>query len=144
MARITLVACVKQKEATATKAKDLYKSQLFKGCRTWAQNPQNSDSWFILSARHGLVRPDDVLHPYNVTLSNATLNMRKAWAEKTAEQLLPYLQPWDDVTFLAGIKYREPLLQMLQELLPQVRFIIPMEGKGIGRQLQWLRDQNRK
>jgi hypothetical protein len=49
------------------------------------------------------------------------------------------LQPGDHVVFLAGIKYRENLIDPIREMGCSVE--IPMEGLGIGKQLSWLKQQ---
>jgi hypothetical protein len=67
MTRIGLVGCVKTKRSFASPGKDLYASPLFRGRRRYVE--ASCDRWFVLSALHGLVAPDEVLEPYDVTLS---------------------------------------------------------------------------
>jgi hypothetical protein len=43
---------------------------------------RTSDRWFILSAKLGLVDPDTVLEPYDVTLDSVTPAERRAWSER--------------------------------------------------------------
>jgi hypothetical protein len=52
--RVALVSCVKQKRDTAAPARDLYLSPLFRGFRRYAES--RADSWYILSAEHGVLR----------------------------------------------------------------------------------------
>jgi hypothetical protein len=60
--RIGLVGCVKDKAQVALPARDLYRSTLFAGRRRFVG--RTCDDWWILSAEHGLVHPDDVLEPH--------------------------------------------------------------------------------
>lgn len=58
---ITLVGCVKSKLKTPAKARDLYTSSYFAKMRDYAERV--AGRWFILSAKHGLVSPDQRLTP---------------------------------------------------------------------------------
>ena len=99
--RVTLVSCVKTKRELAAAAKDLYISPLFKGMRRYAE--QNADAWFILSAEHGVLRPDQVIAPYQRTLQTMPKRDRVAWAERVRRQLLELLPAGAVVVVLAGI-----------------------------------------
>jgi hypothetical protein len=118
-------------------AKDLYTSPLFKKMRQYAE--KNAEKWFILSSKYHLVRPEDVIEPYDVTFSNTPASEVKTWARETLEMLKRELYPTDIVTVLAGEQYRRYLLKGIQEMCCEV--LVPMEGLSIGRQLQWL-DRN--
>ena len=63
-----MVGCVKQKALTARPARDLYVSALFEGRRVFVE--RSCSEWWILSALHGLIHPDQVLEPYDVTLKD--------------------------------------------------------------------------
>lgn len=80
MARLTvgLVSCSKAKLPHAAEARDLYVSPLFRLARSVCE--KRFDEWAILSAKFGLVLPDQVIEPYDVTLSKLPAERRKAWA----------------------------------------------------------------
>ena len=60
--------------AGSTKAKDVYIGPFAKKCQHYAETFY-SDSWCILSAKHGFLFPDDkVLGPYNVTFNKKATN----------------------------------------------------------------------
>ena len=61
-----LVACCGPKLDHAAPARDLYTSDLFTKSRAYAE--RNGCGWAILSAKHGIVLPDEVIAPYDVTL----------------------------------------------------------------------------
>lgn len=83
--RIYLVSCVSRKTPYPAPAQDLYTSTWFQKARAYVLR---SDSpWFILSAEHGLVHPDDVLIPYEMTLNNMSAAERRAWAEMVQNQM---------------------------------------------------------
>lgn len=134
MRHIGLVACVKKKHARACRAKDLYKSTLFTKARHHVE--LCCDEWFILSAKHGLLHPEQVVTPYEETLNNKGTLERKQWTEEVWTALRNHLKPNDRVTILAGNKYREYLVELLENYGCTVN--VPMAGLTIGRQLQWL------
>ena len=75
---IVLVSCSKTKQPFTCQAKSLYCSPLFKAQRAFAEAV--SGKWFILSAKHGLIKPDDIIKPYDQTLAKMTLYDQKIWA----------------------------------------------------------------
>jgi len=82
---ILLIGCVKKKLAVPAAAKDLYTSPLFRKGRAYAE--RINVPWFILSAEHGLVRPDDELAPYNLRLSKTPREYRRAWGVRVVADL---------------------------------------------------------
>ncbi len=137
MSHVGLISCVGKKRPSATQAKDLYDSALFAKSREFVE--QRCDSWFILSAKYGLVEPAAVLEPYEETLNTKSRADRDEWAEKVWVSLRQRLKPHDCVTILAGERYRERLLPLIETHGCHVD--VPMQGLGIGRQLQWLSRQ---
>ena len=132
--RIYLVSCVSQKTTYCAPARDLYVSPWFqKAC---AYVLKSGSPWFILSAEHGLVHPDHVLAPYEKTLNNMRVAERRAWAEKVQSQMEQALPDADEVIILAGTRYREHLEDWLNRRFAHVQ--VPMRGLQIGKQLQWL------
>jgi len=90
----------------------------------------------ILSAQHGLVDPEEVLEPYDLTLRDLDAAERARWGSRVAHQLRDLCgDPIPPVVFLAGLPYRAALTPHLP------RYRVPMYGLGIGEQLAWL-DRN--
>lgn len=126
-ATVVLIACCGQKAETACAARDLYRSPLFRKSVAYAE--RRGLSWAILSAEHGLVLADDVVAPYDVTLTAMSAAERKAWAVKTNAQIKAAFTGARFVT-IAGKHYRGALAG-----LPNT---VPFEGMGIGEQLHAL------
>lgn len=74
---IGLVACAKTKAATAQPARQLYRSELFRRAAAYAE--ATYDHWFILSAQHYLVHPDEILEPYDKALQRMSAADRRHW-----------------------------------------------------------------
>ena len=129
-----LVSCVGQKRPVPAPAKELYTSPWFRKARSYVEAA--GQPWFILSAKHGLVHPEDIIAPYEQTLNTMRVSDRRRWAQAVSSELGPYLKDVESVVFLAGQRYRQFLeLGLLQRGLA---VSVPMEGLKIGEQLSWL------
>jgi hypothetical protein len=122
-----LVSCVGKKAPGSCRAKDLYQSEWFRKARRWAE--QNGSRWYILSALHGLLYPENSIPPYEKTLNEMPVEERKQWGKLVSNQLRNI--PPGRIVILAGEKYRE--------YLKTDRHIVdvPLKGLGIGQQLAW-------
>ena len=134
--RIGLVGCVKGKRGSAAKAQDLYESTLFRGRRSYVE--QSCDEWWILSAKHGVIHPLDVIAPYDVSLKEMGRSERRRWAQRVLQELQATSRPasGDIVEIHAGSEYRD---FGLVEGLHQIGCLIsiPTEGLPIGSQLRF-------
>lgn len=135
MATVVLLSCVKSKQPTKSRAEDLYTSTLFRKSLAYARSLK-PDCVFILSAKHGVLRLDDEIEPYEQTLNTMGVSSRKAWAEEVLGSLRSMVDLSNDrFVILAGNRYREFLLPHLQHSE------LPMEGLAFGKQLQWLKER---
>jgi hypothetical protein len=105
---VYLVSCVSEKHAVPTPAKDLYTSTWFKKARSFVE--RTGCTWFILSAEHGLVSPEQVVSPYEKTLNRMPIDERRRWAQRVFAQLEEAAPRMERAIFLAGQRYREFLV----------------------------------
>ena len=132
---IVLVTCVKSKLDRPAAAKDLYTSPLFRKERAYAE--QAGVPWFILSAEHGLVAPDDWLAPYERYLPDTPPAFRSAWAAWVAARLELLVGPVAGkvIEIHASAKYLDVVRPHLESLGAKV--IAPLEGLPMGARLAW-------
>ncbi len=129
-----LVSCVARKRGMACEARDLYLSPWFIKARAFVE--RRGGPWLILSAEHGLLTPDQVVSPYDRTLTRTDVNARRSWAHLALSQFdAMNVQP-QVIVILAGARYREFLVPAFTQRGLAVR--VPMAGLPIGRQLAWL------
>ena len=132
--RIGLVGCVKDKAATARPARDLYLSSLFRGRRRYVEH--SCDEWWILSALHGLVDPDEMLEPYDVALKDASRSAKREWSVAVLRAIDQRIHPsgGDIFEMHAGADYR---LFGLEDGLRDRDYSLenPTQGLSLGRQL---------
>ena len=105
--RIGLVGCVKSKGPTRARARDLYVSPLFRGRRCYVE--RTCSRWYVLSARHGLVDPIELLDPYDESLTNASSSRRRDWGDAVLNALDDVVVDHREVTYEihAGAAYRD-------------------------------------
>ena len=131
---VYLLSCVRQKRPVSAPARHLYTSTWFGKARSYADS--TGHPWLVLSAKHGLVHPDEVISPYDLTLNTMLVVDRRTWARRVLTELDPYMDGVESVVFLAGQRYREFLEAPLRSRGLSVS--VPMEGLRVGEQLGWL------
>jgi hypothetical protein len=147
---ILLVGCASSKAPTTVAAKDLYVSDLFTMRRKYAETM--GLDWYIISAKHGLLRPDDVISPYDETLIDASEIERSMWGLRVSHQILDAIKSKNKTGFdvkavsieiQAGKKYAEPLKNFLA--MCGIRAIsTPLDGLGIGQQKSYAKELCRR
>jgi hypothetical protein len=128
------VSCVGQKRSSSAAAKDLYVSDWFTKARGYVES--TGAPWFILSAKYGLVEPETVIEPYELTLNTLPVKERRRWARRVQQQIEDGGSLPSKVVILGGARYREFLEPYLRSAGVEVE--VPMEGLRIGEQLSWL------
>ncbi|WP_047246948.1 DUF6884 domain-containing protein [Maribacter thermophilus] len=119
MRKIILISCSSKKGKVATQAENLYISPLFRKSLEYAKllNPEHI---FILSAKHHLVKLDDIIEPYNTTLSNVSKKDpsleilsskdKQEWGKIVLKQLSKYTDfKKHEILILGGKEYFLPL-----------------------------------
>ena len=130
---IAFISCVKTKKKGPCKAKDLYCSILFKKSFEYAEKRANKV--YILSAKYGLLKPDDIISYYNLTLNNMKEKERKKWAFYVYQQIINAgIDINEDAIFLCGINYRKYLMQKF----PNSK--CPIEGLSMGNLLKFYKE----
>lgn len=129
---IVLLSCVSQKLPLPAPAGDLYVSALFRKALRYAKS-LSPDAIYVLSAKHGLLKLDQEVAPYDLTLNQLGIAEVRSWADSTTAQLEAVTNLASDrFIILAGERYR-------RFIVPRLRFTeIPLKGLSIGKQLQFL------
>lgn len=134
--RVGLISCTKRKKSKPCKAYEMYStSQLFR--RAYAYATTSYDQVAILSAKHGLLLPNDWIEPYDLTLKDLNKKQRMMWAERVYKQMREKLglENLRDVYFHCGISYREFLISRLEK--HGIACHVPLHGRRYGEQLAW-------
>lgn len=146
--RVMLIGCSKQKSVRADGVKhpvavrQFYNSPLFKKRVQLAD--QLGLSFYILSAKHGLLLPDRQIRYYDQEMGDLNKVNRAAWAPGVVVQWLEQLCDDDDpkewtMEFHCGELYAHPLSSLLEIAGAKVEF--PVAGLEIGDQLKWCNEK---
>lgn len=132
--QVVLVGCSSRKAPDPMPARELFRGGSFQKARDRAV--LMGVPWFVLSAKYGLLDPDDVVGPYDVFLGDQPSAYRRAWGEWVAAQLGVRL-PLAGVTVEvhAGDAYCAPLRGPLQRL--GATLSEPLAGLSQGKRLAW-------
>ena len=133
-----LIGCGKKKRAERVAARDLYTGPLFRARREYAE--ATGAPWYVVSAKYGLLSPDQGVGPYDLTIKDLCEPDRAAWALCTIRAVLDDLT---DDTHLrevilevhAGADYAEPLVEVARAAGFSTDW--PVQGLGIGEQRAW-------
>jgi len=90
----------------------LFRSDGFAAARTHAVHSRLP--WFVLSAKHGLLDPDDVVSPFATQIDDQPAAYRTAWGEWVVAQLADRVQLDGVVVEVhGGVDFAQPLRQPL-------------------------------
>jgi hypothetical protein len=129
-----LIACTKLKRGVACPAKSLYEpSALFRKALRHCQRA--GKQVLILSAKHGVVHPEAVLQPYDVTLKTMGRAQKRSWGEKVTEQLRELIPAGASVELHAGREYTQDIDLTCYHVLD------PLRGLRLGERMRWYDDQ---
>lgn len=139
--RVALVSCGKAKLAYPAPARSLYTGSLFRAARK-AVERAGYDAWWILSARYGLVHPDEILGPYEATLAGRTGDELHAWANKVDSRFrCSNYGAWSQaggrltVDIFAGRAYIDPLVEHTSWWATSWTINLPHHGLQIGERI---------
>ncbi|ACK95179.1 hypothetical protein P4493_29615 [Bacillus thuringiensis] len=141
MKRLCIIPCGKKKiwdkhsNYGPMEAKDVYISPFGKACQAYAT--MFFENWVILSAKHGFLRPNDiVLENYDLAFdskSDEVISIEQLQKQLVDKSLLQF----DEIVLLAGKKHKK----VVTKLYPEEMITYPLEGcKGIGYMLQRLKE----
>lgn len=104
---IVLIGCGRHKKKSPTLARDLYTSARFKTSKTIAKNIEAN--FFVLSAKHGLLEPDQLVEPYDVDISALNEDEKNQWADSVLKSISRF-RNGATITILAEKNYVLPLI----------------------------------
>jgi hypothetical protein len=142
MRSICIIACGKKKiwdenpESESVKAENLYTGTFTRKCIKYAKK-SDFDSWCILSAKYGLLFPDEVVQgQYNECFHNKISNPMTL-AELSLQIKSKELDNYEKIIILGGRYYTN----MIKNLFKGKEVYNPLNGcKGIGHMMKRLNE----
>lgn len=144
---IALIGCGKTKLDVAAPARELYTGPLFKAAREYVEGTGFYDAWYILSAKHGLVHPDTVLEPYDVTMPSRRAE-RERWSANVDRGIGQLTRDWTasggfvQLDAFAGDAYTA-YLRGRMHFVGRERHMLtePLQGLQVGERLHWFAER---
>lgn len=133
---IVLIGCSKSKLDAPAPARELYTGQLFKKAVAWTE--RQGHQWFVISALHGLVAPNQPISPYNYSLKDRRGSReRESWAHQIICALVPnHLPKGSRAILIMPELYRRFIQPELDRA--SINYSNSLQGLSIGKQMQWL------
>lgn len=134
---IALVGCSGPKLDHHAPTRQLYTSQLFRLTLKLAELRHNVV--YVISAKHELVKLDQVIAPYDLTMADLAKEWRAIWGNRvwgSIQSRHPHVDR--QIYIYAGRDYAKPIRRAG---FHQAAFHEPLARMQIGQRLQWLRQQ---
>lgn len=136
--KIAFINCSKEKRKGTWPAGLIYdESDLFKKSKSYVKS-QAFDQYYILSAKFGLLHPEDVIESYNVALKDFKKAELMEWASKVNEQLKERVPDMTEAHFYTSEDYCRYLIPLLEGR--GIKVTRYLEGLSIGRKLSWYKN----
>jgi len=145
MSTLCIVSCGKKKiwdekpDAGPTKVRDVYTGQFAKKCIEYAEK-FHPTSWYIISAKHGLLFPDEIVPGnYNVTCKNKS---QRISIEELSKQVAEKgLDKFDRIVVLGGKCY----VDIVKEVFRGKEIHAPLiDCRGIGEMMKKINEAVQK
>lgn len=136
---IVLISCSKSKLDKPAPARELYTGQLFQKAVAWAE--RQGHQWFVISALHGLVTPNQTIAPYDYSLKDRRGSReRESWAHLAiSSQLTIHVSKGSHAFLIMPELYRRFIEPQLAR--HSITYTNPLHQLAIGKQMSWL-DRN--
>lgn len=150
---LALIGCGKKKRSIPCPARELYTGPLFTASRDWAE--ANAQAYWIASAKHLVLEPEQVVEPYDLALDDLDAETRRFRVRQIQYQ---FHNRWVDfcrfamgpngfivavekprVVLLASRQYLAGFHELRQRHADCYEFEDPLAGLGIGERIAWLR-----
>ncbi|WP_390174058.1 DUF6884 domain-containing protein [Rhodopirellula sallentina] len=151
------MGCGKEKANRAAPACELYTGPLFRASRRWAE--QNTDAYFIASAKHLVIEPNTVIEPYDLAMSDLPADEQRWRAKQIESQFHLHWKEYCEfgrnsrgfqvavdkprVVLLASQLYLRGFYDRILAGRDKYSFEDPLRGLGIGNRLAWFKAQTR-
>lgn len=127
---IAFVACSKSKLPYPCEAQKIYTpSAIFNKRMTYARS--HADKIYILSAKYGLLKPNDWIEPYDCYLGDSGKTYKLDWAKKVLAQMKAEGIDFNEETyFAAGVEYWKNLASHFRNVRVESTEVQKALGRG--------------
>jgi uncharacterized protein DUF6884 len=132
---IALVAASRRQRGTICRAAEQYDySPVFRRARDYCE--RKYPEWYILSARHYVLSPQQVIGPEDTSVHILDTDDRFVWAEHVTHMLIARQERSAEPVHFA-LYASQRYADLLQRAAPTLTFELPLSGLGFGERLRW-------
>jgi hypothetical protein len=132
--KIGLLATARKKSRIPAQVTQFYQSPLFQKSVQYAL--KHYDRMYFYNAKDGLLLPEKIMHPYDVSIKTFSIFEKRQWAHAVIKKFNEYEHPEKKMVYLhGGLVYRKHLEPELKNF--GFDYVVPLKGLGIGKQLTW-------
>lgn len=144
MKQLVIIGCGARKQEYCCRAQQMYIGDLYVKALAYAKSVALDPDIRILSAKYGLLPLDRMICPYEKRITTADKRGKTHLVHIVRAQLCDLDCEDRDVLMLAGNDYAE-FLQMAWAEVFTLSLVMhrPLLGKGIGHQMQWLKEHTK-
>jgi hypothetical protein len=136
--KVGILATSRKKVSHPAPVIEFYHSPLFTQSVEYAK--RNYDRFYFYNTKDGLLLPDDIMYPSDVSIKTLSVSQKQEWANQIVTTLMNYELPESISIYLhGGTIYREFLEPAL--INKGFSFCVPLKGYSIGTQLKWYKEQ---
>ena len=114
--KIACIGCVKEKLSVVAPAEKIYVGQQF---LDWRQEAiaWGADEFYILSGKHGLLNPKEIIAPYDVNLDQQSTEYKNEWFKRVAKRLNSLIEANKNVElkFFCAQSYSDGIIPLLKK-----------------------------
>ena len=125
---LIIISCGAKKRTYQCKAEDMYIGPLFKASLEWAK--KQPIPYFIVSTKYGLLKPTDIIKPYEMTLKEMNKSEIIIWAKNIAKEL-----PKNKKIICVTSKIYSLFSNYYNGIV-----LNPLVGLGIGKRIKWFKE----
>jgi hypothetical protein len=136
-----LVAATRQQRGAICRARDQFdRSPVFRRTRDYCERTRTE--WYILTAAHGLLAPQQVIGPTPRALQTLTAEERAEWAARVAKALMARAaRSAEPPTFVLYASRR--FADAVQRAAPELDYALPLSGMAGRQHARWLDERLR-
>jgi len=123
---IIIITCGSTKALTKSRAEKMYVGGHFKNCLKWAKSSTITENIFILSAKYGLLKLDEMIAPYDLKMGQKG-SVTGEFISRQAHDLGFWPAKGFEIISSAGEAYQGPLIKAFGQ---SIKF--PFKGLSMG------------
>jgi len=135
--KIAIISGSKKRLSVSAPANKYFTGVLFRKAFEFAK--KNFDVVLILSAKHYLLRPEQIVKPNDGYLFDISRDELNNWTDMTFKKLMKYISSDTEVYFYVAKRNREGLFNRLEEI--GISCFAPLSNLSLGEQMRWFNNQ---